>query len=76
MGRLVVFSVSSFLLAFVAVTGLAAYTAARPLDAGLSVRDSLRSRTSASTSPLLPNPGSSSRTFPTRCSTVLFGKKL
>ena len=35
MGRLVVFSASSFSLAFVAVAGLTAYTAARPLDAGL-----------------------------------------
>lgn len=47
-----------------------------PVLAGLSVRDSLRSRTSLSTSPLLPTPGSSSRTFPTRCSTVLFGENL
>jgi len=37
MGRLVAFSVSSFCLAFVAVAGLAAYTAAHPLDAGLVV---------------------------------------
>jgi hypothetical protein len=35
MGRLVVFSVSSFCLAFVAVAGLAAYTAAHPFDAGV-----------------------------------------
>ena len=35
MGRLVVFSVSSFCLAFVAAAGLAAYTAAHPDDAGV-----------------------------------------
>jgi hypothetical protein len=35
MGRLVVFSVSSFCLAFVAAAGLAAYTAAHPVDAGI-----------------------------------------
>jgi hypothetical protein len=35
MGRLVVFSVSSFCLAFVAAAGLAAYTAAHPVDAGV-----------------------------------------
>jgi hypothetical protein len=37
MVRLVVFSVSNFCLAFVAVAGLAAYTAAHPLDAGVVV---------------------------------------
>jgi len=35
MGRLVVFSVSSFCLAFVAAAGLAAYIAAHPVDAGV-----------------------------------------
>jgi uncharacterized membrane protein YczE len=35
MGRLVVFSVSSFCLAFVTAAGLAAYTAAHPVDAGV-----------------------------------------
>jgi hypothetical protein len=35
MGRLVVFSVSSFCLAFVAAAGLAAYTTAHPVDAGV-----------------------------------------
>ena len=35
MGRLVVFSVSSFSLAFIALAGLAAYTAAHPVDAGV-----------------------------------------
>jgi hypothetical protein len=35
MSRLVVFSVSSFCLAFVAAAGLAAYTAAHPVDAGV-----------------------------------------
>jgi hypothetical protein len=35
MGRLVVFSVSGFCLAFVAAAGLAAYTAAHPDDAGV-----------------------------------------
>lgn len=35
MGRLVVFSLSSFCLAFVALAGLAAYTAAHPFDAGV-----------------------------------------
>jgi hypothetical protein len=35
MGRLVVFSASSFCLAFVAMAGLPAYTAAYPLDARL-----------------------------------------
>jgi hypothetical protein len=34
MGRLVVFSVSSFCVAFVAMAGLAAYTAAHRFDAG------------------------------------------
>lgn len=33
MGRLVVFSVSSFCLAFLAAAGLAAYTAAHPVGA-------------------------------------------
>ena len=35
MGRLMVFSVSSFCLAFVAAAGLGAYTAAHPVDAGV-----------------------------------------
>jgi hypothetical protein len=35
MGRLVMFSVSSFCLAFVAAAGLAAYTATHSFDAGL-----------------------------------------
>jgi hypothetical protein len=35
MGRLVAFSVGSFCLAFVAAAGLAAYTAAHPVDAGV-----------------------------------------
>jgi hypothetical protein len=35
MGRLVVFSVSGFCLAFVAAAGLGAYTAAHPEDAGV-----------------------------------------
>ena len=35
MGRLMVFSVSSFCLTFVAAAGLAAYTAAHPVDAGV-----------------------------------------
>ena len=35
MGRLVVLSVSSFCLAFVAAAGLAAYTAAHAVDAGV-----------------------------------------
>ncbi len=35
MGRLVAFSVSSFCLAFVAMAGLAVYTAAHSVDAGV-----------------------------------------
>jgi hypothetical protein len=53
MGRLVVFSVSSFCVAFVAAAGLAAYTAAHPFDAGV-----VAVSTSANPSrPVQPVPG-------------------